>query len=121
MNTNETPRPKRVYDKVDKKAKTRPHDAEVFRTAAALLGWTATKDAHRFKVTRQTFSKWANAETSAPREAYVFLLDEVLKAVQDGTANINAATEARLKRVLDERIAAAFRRIAKMKRAGGKL
>ena len=95
--------------KVDQKRQTRPHDAEVFRTAAAMLNMTATHDADKFGVSRQTLSKWMKGETSAPRSAYVLLLDEVLKAVANGTANINAAAEARLTKAIDERIAAALK------------
>lgn len=100
--------------KVEQKRQTRPHDAEVFRTAAALLGMTATKDAPKFNVSRQTLAKWMRGETSAPRDAYVLLLDEVLNAVQNGTANINAAAEARLKKAIDERIAAALKIMQRM-------
>ena len=98
---------------------TRPHDAEVLRAAAALLNMTANKDAHRFGVTRQTLTKWMRGETSAPRAAYVLLLDEVLKAIEAGTANINAAAEARLNRAIDERIAAALKIMEHLNKAKG--
>ena len=103
--------------KVEEKRRNRPHDAEVFRAATALLNMTATGSACRFNVSRQTLAKWMRGETSAPRAAYVFLLDEVLKAVENGTANINAAAEARLNKAIDERIAAALKIMERMNRA----
>lgn len=105
--------------KVEQKRQTRPKDAEVFRAAAALLNMTATKDAPKFGVSRQTLAKWMRGETSAPRSAYVFLLDEVIRAVEAGTANINAAAEARLNKAIDERIAAALKIMQKMNRKQG--
>lgn len=106
----ETVKPRRGRPpKVEAKRETRPHDAEVLRAAAALLNMTANKDAHKFGVTRQTLVKWMRGETSAPRAAYVLLLDEVLKAIEAGTVNVNAAAEARLNKAIDERIAAALK------------
>jgi hypothetical protein len=82
--------------KVEQKRQTRPHDAEVLRAAAAMLNLTATHDAGKFGVSRQTFSKWLKGETSAPRSVYVMLLDDVIKAAGGGTANVAAAVEAGL-------------------------
>lgn len=117
---NDRPAPRRIGRpaKVDQKRQTRPKDAEVFRAAAALLNMTATHDAPKFGVSRQTLSKWMKGETSAPRSAYVMLLDEVIRAVEAGTANINAVAEARLNKAIDERIAAALKVIEKMNKKG---
>jgi hypothetical protein len=82
---------------------TRPHDAEVFRAAAAMLNMTATHDAPKFGVTRQTFSKWMRGKTSAPRAVYVELLEMVINAAGNGTANIAAAVKSRI----GERLSAA--------------
>lgn len=112
------PRRKGRPAKVDQKRQTRPKDAEVFRAAAALLNMTATHDAPKFGVSRQTLSKWMQGVTSAPRSAYVMLLDEVIRAVEAGTANINAVAEARLNKAIDERIAAALKVIEKMNKKG---
>ena len=91
-------------NKVKAKRQTRSHDADVFRIAAALLNLTPARDCTRFNVTRQTLTAWMRGETSAPRAAYVMLLDEVLQAIEAGTANIPAARDARY-----ERIAAALK------------
>lgn len=93
--------------KVREKEQTRPHDAEVLRTAAAMLNLTATHDAGKFGVSRQTFSKWLKGETSAPRSVYVMLLADVIKAAGNGTANVAAAVEAGL---IGERLSAAVSR-----------
>ena len=104
----------RPAGKVDAKRETRANDARIFRAAAALLNLTPSKDCSLFGCTRQTLAKWMRGETSAPREAYVFLLDKVIEAAANGTANLNAAAEARLERAIDERIASALEILAKM-------
>lgn len=104
--------------KVDQKRQTRPHDAEVFRAAAAMLNMTATHDADKFGVTRQTLSKWMKGETSAPRTAYVLLLDELTRAIETGTVNVNAAAEARLNKAIDERIAEALKIMRRINEKG---
>ena len=86
-------------NKVKARRETRPHDAEVFRTAAALLNLIPARDCTRFNVTRQTLTAWMRGETSAPRSAYVLLLDEVLKAIEAGTANLAAARDAKYERI----------------------
>jgi hypothetical protein len=106
----EKPRTRRGRpSKVESKAGNLVHDSEVLRTAAALLNMNPHKDAGKFGVSRQTLAKWLRGDTPAPRAAFVLLLDEVLKAVEAGTANINAAAEARLNKAIDERIAAALK------------
>ena len=100
------PRKARRPSKRAQMLKSRPKDAEIFRAAAALLNMTATKDAPKFGVSRQTLAKWMRGETSAPRSAYVLLLDELTHAVKDGTADFNA-------------VASALRIMQKMNRKGG--
>ena len=85
--------------KVKAKRQTRPHDADVFRIAAALLNLTPANDCTRFNVTRQTLAAWIHGDTSAPRSAYVLLLDEVLKAIDAGTVNLAAARDAKYERI----------------------
>jgi len=77
--------------------KSRPHDAKVFSAAAAMLNMTATGSAKTFKVTRQTLAKWMQGETSAPREAYILLLERVMDAAAKGKANYAAAEIAKQK------------------------
>lgn len=130
--------PKPTNSKVWQKEQSRPKDAAVFRAAAAILKMTATKDAHRFNVSRQTLSKWMNGETSAPRSAYVLLLDEVVrlfnkkiaKRTDPAAPKKKRATAARIKRhavevepeeptiELEEHIADALKIMERMKTKG---
>lgn len=88
---------------------TKQKDAEVFKAAAEWLNLTATHDADKFGVSRQTLSKWMKGETPAPRSAFVLLLDEVLKANNADQAPAPTAVDEKLNRVIDERIAAALK------------
>ena len=106
----------RPAGKVEAKRETREKDAQILRAAFAMLNLTPTHDCETFNVTRQTLAKWLRGETSAPREAYVYLLDKVIEAAAAGTANLNAAAEARLNKAIDERIASALQIIAAMNR-----
>jgi hypothetical protein len=103
----------KTLSKVKAKRETRPHDADVFRIAAAMLNLTPSKDNKMFGVTRQTLTAWMRGETSAPRAAYVLLLDELLKAIEAGTINAPAAEQAKY-----ERITAALE-MAKQNKNGG--
>ena len=110
------PKRGRPTGKVEAKRETRAKDAQILRAAFALLNLTPSKDCGTFDVTRQTLAKWLRGETSAPREVYVYLLDKTIEAAANGTANLNAAAEARLNKAIDERIAAALEIIANMKK-----
>jgi DNA-binding transcriptional regulator YiaG len=94
---------------------TKRKDAEVFKAAAEWLNLTATHDAEKFGVSRQTLSKWMKGETAAPRSAFVLLLDEVLKA--NNIAPSPSPLGAKLNRVIDERIAAALKLMEQTRRA----
>ena len=110
------PQPKRgrPAGKVEAKRETREKDARILAAALAFLGLTPTKDCGTFNVTRQTLSKWAKGETSAPREVYVYLLDKVLEAAQRGTGNpaaLKSIAEAAAQSVLNERLSALLERL----------
>lgn len=118
--TPKKPRKKRLLGKVAAKQGTRAKDAQVLRIAVALLDLTPSTDCTLFGVTRQTFSKWLRGETSAPREVYVNLLDRTLEAAAHGKANYAAAEQARQEKVVDQRIAAALKTMAKLNLNGEK-
>ena len=121
MNENEekpTPHRGRPAGKVEAKRETREKDAQILRAAFALLELTPTKDCQSFNVTRQTLAKWLRGETSAPREAYVYLLDKVIEAATKGTGNtaaVKTIAEAAAKRAaeatINERLQAILERL----------
>ena len=121
MNENEekpTPRRGRPAGKVEAKRETREKDAQILRAAFALLELTPTKDCQSFNVTRQTLAKWLRGETSAPREAYVYLLDKVIEAATKGTGNTaavktiaEAAAQRAAEATINERLQAILERL----------
>ena len=121
MNENEekpTPHRGRPAGKVEAKRETREKDAQILKAAFALLELTPTKDCQSFNVTRQTLAKWLRGETSAPREAYVYLLDKVIEAATKGTGNtaaVKTIAEAAAKRAaeatINERLQAILERL----------
>ena len=82
--------------KVEAKRETRDNDSRVLKIALAMLNLTPSRDNKMFGVTRQTLAKWMRGETSAPREAYVSLLEKVMEAAAQGKANYAAAERAKI-------------------------
>lgn len=103
--------PKKKAGKTEVKKATREKDAQTFKAAAALLNLTPSKDCNLFGCTRQTFTNWMEGVTSAPREAYVILLDRVLEAATKNEWNTEAALAARIEKRIEQKINARMERI----------
>lgn len=107
----EQKKPPKKAGKAQAKKATREKDAQTFKAAAALLNLTPAKDCTLFGCTRQTFTNWMNGVTSAPREAYIILLDRVLEAATKDEWNTEAAIAARIEKRIEKKIAERMERI----------
>ena len=112
------PEEHKPYKKVEAKRETREKDAQILRAAFDLLKLTPSKDCQHFNVTRQTITNWLRGETSAPREAYVYLLEKVIEAATSGTGNTaavktiaEAAAQRAAEATINERLQAILERL----------
>ena len=102
----EAPQPGKVYQR----ELARDREARIFRETCERLGIVSAHDCRDFGCTRQTLASWMQGKTSAPREAFIVLLEKANQAARTRREVVKAEFEA-----MQERIAAGLEAAEKIR------